>query len=485
VSKTHILIVDDDSAIRFGVREYLSAVGHRVTEADSCASAHEAFRAGQPDLVLVDYVLPDGNAINLLKVLRALDKDVPVIVLTGHGSIDLAVQAIKEGAEYFLTKPLDMSSIQVVIERALEHRRHRRQVQGDQARRARRALNPFLGRTSGIRELEEQACRVAGSDVTVLILGETGAGKGVLAQWIHNAGPRAEEPWVDLNCAGLAKDLLESELFGYEKGAFTGAAARKTGLVEAAHRGTMFLDEVGDMDLSVQPKLLKVIEEQRFRRLGEVRERMVDVRFITATHQNLLQLAEAKQFRHDLLYRINVMTLTVPSLRDRREDIPILAADILRGLAGDMPGAQPALSPEAEQALVAYDWPGNVRELRNVLERAVLLSGKQQIRPDVLGLVPRPAAAAAPVAGQSLHTLQLQEITRTLKEEGGHVERAAQRLGIPRSTLYQKIRKYGLASPDGGSDVPTADPSKPAEEPSGQNPDDAPRGPRGRHSVPR
>jgi DNA-binding NtrC family response regulator len=286
----------------------------------------------------------------------------------------------------------------------------------------------------------------------VLILGETGAGKGVLARWLHNAGPRAREPFVDLNCAGLAKDLLESELFGHEKGAFTGAAGRKTGLLEAADRGTTFLDEIGDMDLSVQPKLLKVIEEQRFRRLGEVRERTVDVRFIAATHQDLQQLADARAFRHDLLYRINVVTLRVPPLRDRRDDIPLLAADILRGLR-DAP-AEVRLTPEGEQALMDYHWPGNVRELRNVLERALLLADGTGIGPDALDL-PLRRVADAPAfetSEASLQALQLQQIARVLREEGGHVERAAHRLGIPRSTLYQKIRKYGLTAAGGGAD---------------------------------
>ena len=300
-SNSHILVVDDDSSVRFGMREYLEAVGHRVGEADSCAAAHEAFRTSPPDLALVDYMLPDGNALSLIKILRALDRDVPVIVLTGHGSIELAVQATKEGAAFFLTKPVDRASMEDAIARALDERRPRRPALSTDAAPKRRTFKPFIGRSAAVRELEAQACRVAGSDVPVLILGGTGAGKGVLARWLHDSGPRAKEACVDLNCAGLARDLLESELFGHEKGAFTGAACRKAGLVEAADRGTMFLDEIGDMDLAVQPKLLKVIEEQRFRRLGDVRERSVDIRFIAATHQDLYRLAKPG-FRQDLLY---------------------------------------------------------------------------------------------------------------------------------------------------------------------------------------
>jgi DNA-binding NtrC family response regulator len=447
--RAHILLVEDDAAVRRGVREYLSASGFEISEADSCASAQVLFQTTRIDIAIMDYHLPDGTAIHLITAFKSFDRDVPIVVLTGHGSIELAVRTIQAGAEQFLTKPVDLASLTVVIEKCLENGRNRRQVAGEQAGQARQALAPFAGTSAAIRDLESQARRVVKSHVPILILGETGAGKGVLARWLHFGGPRAREPYVDLNCAGLARELIESELFGHEKGAFTGATTSKAGLIEVAHRGTVFLDEIGDMDLAVQPKLLKVLEEKRFRRVGDVRERAVDVRFLAAANQDLAKRAEEKTFRQDLLYRINTVTLHVPSLRERREDIPVLAATILESLARDMPYAKRTLTPAAVEALQEHHWPGNVRELRNALEHAVLLTDSHEIDADALGLSRRRTdVGPPPVAGD--HTLQaaeIQEITRALQAEGGRVERAAQRLGVPRSSLYQKIRKYGISVP--------------------------------------
>ena len=451
--RAHVLVVEDDPSIRARVCEYLEISGHQVSAADTCAAAREVFRTAAVDVALVDYSLPDGNALNLLKVFKTLDREVPIIVLTAHGSIDLAVRAIKEGAEQFLTKPIDLPSLLVVVEKALEHRRNRRQLAGDQVVQSRQTFSPFFGRSRAVLELEEQALRVVTSHVPILILGETGAGKGVLARWLHHNGPRAREPYVELNCAGLTRDLMESELFGHERGAFTGATAAKIGLIEVAHRGTMFLDEVGDMDIAVQPKLLKVLEDKRFRRVGDVRERTVDVRFVAAANQDLLQKAQDKTFRQDLLYRINTVTLHVAPLRERRDDIPLLAATILTALARDIPPTERTLTSGAIQALQDYPWPGNLRELRNVLEHAVLLTSAATIDADALGLrravssLPPPAAAAAAGGDHTLKALEIQEIVRALQTEGGHVGRAARRLGVPRSSLYQKIRKFGIPQP--------------------------------------
>ena len=446
--RAHVLLVEDDAAVRQGVREYLVASGFEVSEADSCAAAHVLFQTVRVDLAVMDYHLPDGNAIHLVTTFKDLDRDVPIIVLTGHGSIELAVRTIQAGADQFLTKPVDLAALLVVIEKCLEHGRNRRQVAGEQIGQARQFMAPFLGTSAAIRELESQARRVVKSHAPVLILGETGAGKGVLARWLHVNGPRSREPYVDLNCAGLARELIESELFGHEKGAFTGATSAKAGLLEVAHRGTVFLDEIGDMDLAVQPKLLKVLEEKRFRRVGDVRERTVDVRFLAAANQDLAKRAEEKLFRQDLLYRINTVTLHLPSLRERREDIPVLAATILETLARDMPHGKRSLTPAAVAALQQHSWPGNVRELRNALEHAVLLTDGATIDADALGLSRRRSVAPVdpPASGdQTLKAAEIQEITRALQMEGGRVERAAQRLGVPRSSLYQKIRKYGIA----------------------------------------
>ena len=446
--KAHLLLVEDDPAVRRGVREYLLASGFEISEADTCATAQIQFQTMRIDMAIVDYHLPDGNALHLITTFKGIDRDVPVIVLTGHGSIDLAVRTIQAGAEQFLTKPVDLASLLVVIEKCLEHGRNRRHVTGDQVGQARQTNDPFLGTSRTIRALQQQAMRVVKSHAPVLILGETGAGKGVLARWMHGNGPRAREPYVDLNCAGLARELIESELFGHEKGAFTGATTAKAGLIEVAHRGTVFLDEIGDLDIAVQPKLLKVLEEKRFRRIGDVRERTVDVRFIAAANQDLEKRAEEKAFRQDLLYRINTVTLPVPALRERPEDIPVLAQTILESRARDMPSGRRTLTPAAIAALQEYHWPGNVRELRNTLEHAVLLTDVSCIDAGALGLSGRGRRGDPPASGDlTLKAAEIQEITRALHAEGGRVERAAQRLGVPRSSLYQKIRKYGIAIP--------------------------------------
>jgi len=446
--KAHILLVEDDPAVRHGVKEYLLASGFETSEADTCAAAQVQFQTAAIDMAIVDYHLPDGNALQLITAFKGLDRDVPVVVLTGHGSIDLAVRTIQAGAEQFLTKPVDLASLLVVIEKSLEHGRNRRHVTGDQVGQARQAADPFQGTSTAVRALQQQAMRVVKSHAPVLILGETGSGKGVLARWMHANGPRAREPYIDLNCAGLARELIESELFGHEKGAFTGATAAKAGLIEVAHRGTVFLDEIGDLDLAVQPKLLKVLEEKRFRRVGDVRERTVDVRFIAAANQDLEKRAEEKTFRQDLLYRINTVTLHVPALRERRADIPLLAQTILESLARDMPAGRRSLTASAIAALQDYHWPGNLRELRNTLEHAVLLSDSNAISADALGLSSRGRPVDPPSSGDlTLKAAEIQEITRALQAEGGRVERAAQRLGVPRSSLYQKIRKYGIAIP--------------------------------------
>jgi DNA-binding NtrC family response regulator len=435
-----LLLVDDDPGIRLGVRTYLESCAYAVDEAGDCAGALARLKAETPDIVLLDYKLPDGDALGLLRTLKAQGVDVPVVVLTGHGSISLAVEAMKEGAEHFLTKPIEMGSLAVVIERVLEHRLNTRRVDAARPRQGHREIDLFAGRSRTIEALARDARSVAACDAPVLIEGETGTGKGVLARWIHEASPRTQEAFVDLNCAGLPRDLLESELFGHERGAFTGAVGVKRGLIEAAHRGTMFLDEIGDTDLAVQPKLLKIVEEKRFRRLGDVSERRVDVRFIAATNASLAELTERGQFREDLYYRINTMVLRLPPLRARREDIPVIAGRLLEQLAYEMRRPVPELDPDAEAALVEHAWPGNVRELRNVLERAVLLGASPVVRRADLRL--NGAASKTPAAqdAETLKDLEWQHIQRVLAEEGGSVPRAARRLGVPRSTMYQKLK---------------------------------------------
>ena len=287
MARNRVLIIDDEEGIRFGVRDFLEAHGYSVTEAADCAAGLESFASSPPDVAIVDYRLPDGTVFDLLPKMREADPSVPIIVLTGHGSIDLAVRTIKEGAEQFLTKPVELPALKVVIERLQETSRHRQRQLVRRTKSARGTFDPFEGSSAAIRQLADMADRVAGSEANVLITGETGSGKGVLARWLHNAGRRAEDPFVDLNCAGISNELLDSELFGHDKGAFTSAHKDKPGLLEIANHGTLFLDEIGDMAMPVQAKLLKVLEEQRFRRLGGVRDRTVDVRLIAATHQDI------------------------------------------------------------------------------------------------------------------------------------------------------------------------------------------------------
>jgi DNA-binding NtrC family response regulator len=446
VASPRILIVDDDAAVRFGVQDFLQAHRYAVDQAETCHEAEETFRGSRPDVAIVDHRLPDGDALELLARLKGIDASVPVVILTGHGSIDLAVRAIKEGAEHFLTKPVELPALLVVLERLVDTQRSRRRQLAGRARESRDEIDPFAGTSAAIRRLEAEARRIADSDSPVLIQGETGTGKGVLARWLHRHGPRAEEPFVDLDCAALSRDLLESELFGHEKGAFTGAVAAKTGLLEVGHRGTVFLDEIGDMDPQVQPKMLKVLEEKRFRRLGDVKDRQVDIRLVAATHQDLHGLVREKRFRSDLYFRISTLPLVVPPLRERVGDIPVLARRFLERLAGEVKRGVVQLGEDAERALEAYAWPGNVRELRNVLERAVLLAPTSVLRPADLRF-DAPASAGPGELDSNLTLLEVERrhIERVLREERGRVEVAARRLGIPRSSLYQKLKQYRIA----------------------------------------
>src|SRR5262245_20705164 len=447
MSRNKVLVVDDESGVRFGIRDFLEQHGYEIEEADSCQDAQHLFRSSRPDIVIADYMLPDGTALDLLPRLREIDAGIPLLVLTAHGSIDLAVRAIKEGAEQFLTKPLELPTLLVILQRLLQKQRNYHKQLASKSRQSRQAVDPFIGTSAAIRRLAEQAKRILASESPVLILGETGTGKGVLARWLHENSPRADEAFVDLNCAGLSRELLETELFGHEKGAFTSATASKQGLFEVAHRGTIFLDEVGDVDLQIQPKLLKVLEEKRFRRVGDVRDRQVDVRLIAATHQDVGSLVREKKFRDDLYFRISTIPLSFPALRERVEDIPTMAQYLLQKLSSDLGRPDIQLDEGSIKGLQAYSWPGNVRELRNVIERAVLLSDQKSIGLKDLHFDGQ-ANLGAPFFDSRLTLVELekQHIERVLQEEQGRVEKAAKRLGIPRSSLYQKIKKHQIAA---------------------------------------
>lgn len=446
-ARARILVVDDEPAIRFGLRDFLEHHEYDVVEAETCAGARTAFHEAVPDAVILDYSLRDGTALDLLPLFRSEDPTAAIIVLTAHGSIDLAVRAIKEGAEQFLTKPVELPALLVVIERALEHQRNSKVRVAGSHRASRDVVEPFAGDSPAMRRLERDAKVAIEAGSPILLLGETGTGKGVLARWIHRHGRRSAEQFVDINCAGLSRELLESELFGHEKGAFTGAVAAKPGLLEVAHRGTLFLDEIGDMDIAIQARLLKVLEEQRFRRVGDIRERRVDVRLISATHHDVEARVKDGTFRSDLFYRIGALPLRVPPLRERGEDIGALASAIVARLAADLGRTETRLTPQALELLRSRDWPGNIRELRNVLERALLVARGPTIDAGALAS----SGATTPASANEDFPLELtlegvehRHIQRVLRHHGGHVERAAVALGISRSTLYERIKRSRL-----------------------------------------
>jgi DNA-binding NtrC family response regulator len=450
VPRNKILLVEDDRGIRFGMKNFLVGRDYDVEEAETVEEAERSFQASKPDLAIVDYKLPDGTALELLPRLKAIDPAVQIVVLTGHGSIELAVEAIRVGAEQFLTKPIQLPALLVIIERLLENQRSHQKERARQSRGIQHSIDPFVGSSAAIQRLRDEAMRIVVTDRPILILGETGSGKGVLAAWLHQHGPRAREPFVDLNCAGLSREFFETELFGHEKGAFTGAVSAKEGLLEVAHQGVLFLDEIGDVDAQVQPKLLKVLEEKKFRRVGEVRDRRVDIQLIAATHQDLGEHVREKKFRSDLYFRISTIPLTIPPLRERLEDVPVIARYLLEGFVADLGHSGLQLSESAERALMGYRWPGNIRELRNVLERAILLSDRRMIGvKDLRFDAPSSGGGMEDLSNLTLEEMERRHIELVLRQEQGRVVAAAQRLGIPRSSLYQKIQKYGIVTPRG------------------------------------
>jgi DNA-binding NtrC family response regulator len=442
-----ILVVEDDPLIQDLLADGLGTEGFDVIRADGLSKSFREIQQSPPNIILADYQLRDGTAFDLLGWLKARDIRIPVIVLTGHASIDLAVQAVKNGAEQFIPKPVDLGFLITMLRRSLENVRFQQKDAATKLERARYARDPFIGNSQAIQELSKSARRASEANITVLIQGETGTGKGVLARWLHKASSRSNEAFVDLNCAGLSRELFESELFGHQKGAFTGAVSNKLGFLEAANHGTLFLDEIGDMDLQVQPKILKVVEEKRFYRLGDVLERNTDAQIIAATHRDLKKLAEDGQFRSDLYFRISILRLRIPPLRERLDDIPIITDRLLEQLGSDMKHDALRISDNARMALQHYSWPGNIRELRNVLERAALLSDDGVIHKTGLEFETpsRLDSAADPVSmNLTLKEIEKRSILQTLESEGGNVIRAAKRLGIHRSSLYSKMREYGV-----------------------------------------
>jgi DNA-binding NtrC family response regulator len=438
-----ILICDDEAGIRVAVHDYLAVQGMDVQEAADLAALRAILRVGHPDAIVLDYRLPDGFALDVVPEVKVLYPDVPIIILTGHGSIDLAVTAIKAGADQFMTKPVELAALHVMLRRLLESRKAVKRDAATRVRTHARVIDPFVGTSEVMRHLRRDAERLAATDRPLLIQGETGSGKGLLARWIHSSGPRADEPMVELNCAAFARELIDSELFGHDRGAFTGAVAAKQGLFEVADGGTLFLDEIGDMDMALQAKLLKAVEEKTFRRVGELRDRSADIRLVAATHRNLAELAQQQKFRSDLYFRISTTRIQLPPLRSRREDIEPLARHFLHALVAEMAHPETTLDTSALDALRGYAWPGNVRELRNVIERALLLTDGAVISAADLRF---DYDSHGGDAADTIAEAERIHVQRVVREENGDIDRAALRLGVARSTLYQKLKKYAEAA---------------------------------------
>ena len=444
MSKYKVLVVEDEAAVREVIGRYLEARHYEVLEQGACAGAEQSWIAVRPDVAILDYSLPDGSALDLLPRLRAIDSSVPIIVLTGHSSLDLATEALKLGAEQFLTKPVELSVLLMVIQRSLENRQIRQKQAAEKTGQG-KTWDPFVGTSAVIQRLAEAARRAMSCHGPVLIQGETGTEKGMLARWLHENGPRSAELFVEFHCSGRPADLVESELFGQERGVPPGAAWSKPGLLEIARNGTVFLDEAADLSLQAQRKLLKEIEGKKTCRLGDEQDREVDVALIAATHHDLPRLVWENRFHQELYLRIGAAILTLPLLRQRTEDIPALAAQTLGHLQVELGSGPVDLSAGALRVLQAYSWPGNIRELRNVLDRAVLLSGGYRLQEHDLHFGFTAGTGAMPAESvRTLEEMERQYIAQVLYLEGGRVETAAKKLGIPRSSLYHKIKQYGI-----------------------------------------
>ncbi len=470
-----ILVVDDEEGVRWALSKALERAGHRVDLAADGPGGLRAAEHPEVDLVLLDVRLPGRDGLGVLREIRKRRAELPVIMMTAYGTLQVAVEAMKQGAYDYIGKPFDMDEVLLVVEKALEAQALAREV----TRLRQGVEEPFdlggiVGGSPAMQQIFKAVGKVAGTDLTVLLRGESGTGKELIARAIHENSRRKGRPFVPVNCAAIPRELLESELFGHEKGAFTGAVMARRGRFEQAEGGTVFLDEIGDMDLSLQTKLLRVLQERRIERLGSEGSTPVDVRIVAATNQDLEAAVARRTFREDLFYRLNVVTIHLPPLRDRREDIPALSNHFLAVFAREQ-GAEPKVfSDEAAQLLLAYAWPGNVRELENVAKRAAALAPTQLILPEHLPDAARPgpapseatpSAASFPVDWLRAELSRLQDIRDgrlhqhiadcverplielILRRTGGNQVKAAELLGINRNTLRKRIRELRIALP--------------------------------------
>jgi DNA-binding NtrC family response regulator len=456
-----ILLVEDKDSLRTMLRHALERQGYAVLEARDQPEALKQLQQAQPSVVLSDLRLPDGDGFGVLRASKETDPDVPVIVMTAYGSIEDAVSAMKEGALDFLAKPVDPDHLLMMVARAIEQRRLvTENLLMKEELAVRRGAPLLVGEDASLRKVYAALQRAATTDATVLIEGESGTGKELFARSLHALSGRADAPFVAINCAAIPENLLETELFGYEKGAFTGAAARKPGKFEVAHRGTLFLDEIGDMPLTLQAKILRVLEEKRFERVGGTASVQVDVRLVAATNRGLKAAVAGRRFREDLYFRLSVFPIVVPTLRERPGDIPLLARFFVERFCRDLKKKPLILSPEAVEHLQNYRWPGNVRELQNCIERAVILADGDAILPRHLNLsfIEPPIAEPPPGPWEQIDlTGTLTEATRrvvaeaekrkieqVLREADGNKGRAAELLGVTYKMLLLKLKEHRI-----------------------------------------
>jgi two-component system, NtrC family, response regulator HydG len=441
-----ILIIDDDKAMRDACYQILSRLGHRVELAAGARQGLALLERHSFDAILLDLVMPDLDGLEALKKIKAQDPDVEVIIITGHGTIQSAVETIKAGAFHFLTKPFVPDDLRNLVNRALEKRRlDLENLYLRQELKSKDDKNVLVYESESMARIMDMITRVAPTDSTVLITGESGTGKGLVARKLHQLSPRSRCPFITVDCGTLVETLFESELFGHVKGSFTGADANKIGKFELAQHGTLFFDEISNIGLEVQAKLLRAVEERKISKVGSHRVITVDVRLIAATNKDLARAIKEGAFREDLFYRLNVVLLQMPPLRERRGDIPLLVQHFLEKYNARLRRNMLGVSPAALDLLVRHDWPGNVRELENTIERLVVLSSGPYLEPADLAFAGTILSPAAAVSGAtSLKDLERDHIILTLQRCDGHKSETAKALGIDRKTLREKLKRYNI-----------------------------------------
>lgn len=452
----HILIADDDDGVRSVLQDLLEGEGYTVSEAKSGTEVLTTLARGNEfDLLLMDVRMPGIDGLDVLERLRKNNNDTAVIMITAHATASVGIQAMQRGAYDYLTKPFELDEVLLLIQRLFEHQELASKVRTLEARGASDSRDRMVGEGPAMQRIYKTVGRIAGSDATVLVTGETGTGKELIANVIHTNSPRRTGPLIRVNCAALPDTLLESELFGHEKGAFTSAVAQRKGRFELANNGTIFLDEVGELSLNAQRKLLRVLQEGEFERVGGTATVKVNVRVITATNRDLEEEVHKNNFREDLFYRLNVITVHMPPLRDRKEDIPLLVEHFLDKYRYSPTAPPTRISEEAMQRLLNYDWPGNVRQLENEIQRAVVLSQAKVITSQLLSLEPGRTSSQIDLAERVrkgvplddvLHDIEHMLLTEALRQCDGDRKEAAQRLGLSLATLQSKFKAFGISN---------------------------------------